>query len=74
MVTAGFDPSHDEGVAPADRLSDTGVAATRLDDPGLVHGITPFGGAIPAAGAAHRDVVAALRTAFGIRTLIESTT
>jgi acetyl esterase len=74
VVTAGFDPLHDEGMAYADRLAASDVAVQRLDYPGLIHGFLQFAGAVPAARAAHRDLVAALRAAFSIHPTLRSTT
>lgn len=65
LVTAGYDPLHDEGVAYANRLAEAGVPVRRLDYPGMIHGFLQFAGAIPAARAAHRDLAAVLRHAFG---------
>ncbi|MEO8937053.1 MAG: alpha/beta hydrolase [Burkholderiaceae bacterium] len=64
IVTAGFDPLHDEGVAYAARLAAAGVAVRHLDYEGLVHGFIQFAGAIPAARRAQQDIAAALRVAF----------
>ena len=64
VVTAGFDPLHDEGVAYTARLADAGVAVTHLDYPGLIHGFLQFGGAIAAARQAHRDIVGVMRAAL----------
>lgn len=64
VVTAGFDPLHDEGVAYAARLAEAGVAVTHLDYPGLVHGFLQFGGAIAAARQAQHDIVGVLRDTF----------
>lgn len=38
VLTAAFDPLHDEGVAYAERLRAAGVAVTVRDEPALVHG------------------------------------
>lgn len=38
VITAGFDPLRDEGRAYADKLESSGVAVTRLEYPGLIHG------------------------------------
>ena len=38
VLTAAFDPLHDEGVAYAERLRAAGVAVTARDEPALVHG------------------------------------
>lgn len=64
VVTAGYDPLRDEGAAYAARVASAGVAVRHVDYPGLVHGFLQFAGAIPAARAAQRDLVAALAAAF----------
>lgn len=64
IVTAGFDPLRDEGVAYATRLADAGVAVAHLQYPGLIHGFLQFGGAIDAARRAQHDIVGVLREAF----------
>lgn len=38
VVTAGFDPLHDEGVAYAEALEDAGVSVTHRDHDDMVHG------------------------------------
>lgn len=38
VVTAGFDPLHDEGVAYAEALEDAGVSLTHRDHDDMVHG------------------------------------
>ena len=64
VVTAGFDPLHDEGVAYAARLAAAGVPVQSLDYPGMIHGFAQFAGAIPGARSALHDIVAALRAAL----------
>ncbi len=38
VITAGFDPLRDEGVAYADRLAQVGVATSHVHFPGQIHG------------------------------------
>lgn len=66
IVTAGFDPLHDEGVAYAARLAAAGVAVRHLDYDGLVHGFIQFAGAIAAARRAQHDIADVLRGAFAM--------
>ena len=42
VVTAGYDPLHDEGAAYADRLREAGVEVTHADYPGMVHVFASF--------------------------------
>ena len=54
----------DEGRAYADALEAAGVAVTRLEVPGMIHGFINMGGALSAAGKAIDVIVAELRTRF----------
>lgn len=54
VVTAGYDPLRDEGVAYAERLRDDGVAVTHRHHPGLMHTFVSAVGI----GRAPRDAVA----------------
>lgn len=65
ILVAGYDPLHDEGVAYATRLRESGVEVALLDYPGMVHGFFNLGGAVDVAREAHKDVVGALKRAFG---------
>ncbi|GAC1347848.1 MAG: alpha/beta hydrolase [Acetobacteraceae bacterium] len=49
IMTAGFDPLHDQGVAYAEALRAAGVPGRLLDEPRLVHGFADFAGVVPAA-------------------------
>jgi acetyl esterase len=64
IVTAGFDPLHDEGIAYGARLATAGVPVRHLDYEGLVHGFFQFAGAIATARRAHHDITAVLRASF----------
>ena len=46
VITAGFDPLHDEGKAYADALSDAGVSVKHLPNPSMIHGFMWLMGAI----------------------------
>jgi acetyl esterase len=52
IVTAGFDPLHDEGVAYADKLKAAGVKVRHVDYPSMIHGFFSMPGLIPLAGEA----------------------
>ncbi|GLY92008.1 alpha/beta hydrolase [Actinoallomurus iriomotensis] len=68
LVTAGFDPLHDEGTAYARRLVEADVATTYLSFPTLVHGFVDMAGRVPAALDALNDALAALDLHFGTST------
>ncbi len=52
IVTAGFDPLRDEGVAYAEKLRQAGVAVTYVDYPSMIHGFFSMSGLIPLASEA----------------------
>jgi acetyl esterase len=55
IVTAGFDPLHDEGVHYADKLKAAGVSIRHVDYPTMVHGFFSMQGWLPLA----REAIAA---------------
>jgi len=64
IVTAGFDPLHDEAIAYAEKLKEAGVKVSQVDYPTMIHGFFSMQGLIPLsvgaiAAAAHavRDVL-----------------
>ena len=61
VVTAGFDPLRDEGVAYADRLHNAGITVTRVEAPTLVHGFFTMSGVVPAAREHRARAIDALR-------------
>lgn len=65
LVTAGFDPLHDEGMAYARKLVEADVATTYLSFPALVHGFVDMVSRVPAALDALNDALAALDLHFG---------
>lgn len=65
VLTAGFDPLLDEGLAYAERLERAGVPVTYECFEGQIHGFLPMGGAIAAAGHAHYRIGQMLRMLFG---------
>ncbi len=65
VVTAGFDPLHDEGEAYATRLEAAGVPVERRDFPGQIHGFLTMGRLVPEAAVLLDVAAAALRRAFG---------
>ncbi len=60
LVTAGFDPLHDEGAEYARRLIAADVTTTYLSYPTLVHGFADMAGRVPAALHALHSSFAAL--------------
>ena len=64
VVTAGFDPLNDQGEAYAKRLKDAGVKVVFRCYDALAHGFTAFGGAIPAADVACREIAGLVREAL----------
>jgi len=66
VVTAGYDPLHDEGMAYARALAEAGVAAEHQDYPGMLHGFFNFGGAVDVAAQAVGEAAKELRHAFGV--------
>jgi acetyl esterase len=65
IVTAGFDPLHDEGVAYADKLKGAGVKVRHIDYPTMIHGFFSMPSLIPLAGEALSAAGEAVREAFG---------
>jgi acetyl esterase len=64
VVTAGFDPLCDEGLAYADRLDDAGVPVERHHYEGMIHGFASLPEMMDDAGDALDAVAADLRAAF----------
>ncbi len=64
VITAGFDPLHDEGKAYADALSDAGVAVKYLPNAGMIHGFMWLMGAISHARDVFDEAGCHLRDAF----------
>jgi acetyl esterase len=64
VLTAGFDPLRDEGMAYAEKLQAAGVEARHHCVAGSVHGFFSFGGVFPHARRAVDEAVYALRAAF----------
>jgi len=62
VLTAGFDPLHDEGEAYARRLMRAGVPVTYECLTGQVHGFLVMGGVIAAAGHAIQRIAQAIRS------------
>lgn len=65
LVTAGFDPLHDEGRAYADALAAAGVSVRYRCREGLVHGFAQMTGAVPEARQAVLDAISELRALLG---------
>jgi acetyl esterase len=64
VVTAGFDPLVDQGEAYARALKAAGVPVAYRRYDALAHAFTAFGGAVPAADAACREIAGLVRDAF----------
>jgi acetyl esterase len=64
VLTAGFDPLCDEGVAYARRLQEAGVPINHRHFPGQIHGFLSAGKIIRAAVPALDEIAAALRAAW----------
>ncbi len=64
IVTAGFDPLRDEGIAYANKLDAAGVPVTQVNYPGMIHGFFSMRGLIPKAREAVAASAAALRAAL----------
>ncbi|WP_110208800.1 alpha/beta hydrolase [Nocardioides daejeonensis] len=65
VVTAGFDPLRDEGVAYADALESAGVRVERSHHDSLIHGFLDMGKFSPAADAAVADMNARFADLLG---------
>ena len=64
LVTAGFDPLHDEAIAYAAKLRQAGVMVTVVDYPHLVHDFIYLDAVLPDARKALSAAAVALRDAF----------
>jgi len=64
VVTAGFDPLRDEGIAYAEKLKQAGVKVIQVDYPTMVHGFFSMPGLIPLASEAVRAAAHAVRDAL----------
>ena len=64
VITAGFDPLRDEGLAYADKLTASGVTVTYECFEGMIHGFVTMGEALAAANHALYRVAQAMRMAF----------
>jgi acetyl esterase len=64
LVTAGFDPLHDEGLEYARRLVEADVTTTYLSFPTLVHGFVDMAGRVPTALEALNTALDALDVHF----------
>jgi acetyl esterase len=64
VVTAGFDPLRDEGIAYAAALSEGGVAVTHDHEPAMPHGFLSLADEVDAADAALDRIAEVLGTGF----------
>jgi acetyl esterase len=69
VITAGFDPLHDEGKAYAERLAEAAVPVTYECFEGQIHGFLVMGGVMAAAGHAVYRIGQAVRSRFSRRTM-----
>jgi acetyl esterase len=64
IVTTGFDPLRDEGVAYVDHLRESGIDVTHRQYDGMIHGFLSFPDRIDRALEAYREIGSDLRDAF----------
>ena len=64
IVTAGFDPLREEGIAYAEKLKRAGVAVMQVDYPTMIHGFFSMQGLIPMASEAIAAAAHAVRDAM----------
>jgi acetyl esterase len=64
ILTAEYEPVHDDGVAYSRRLRDAGVAAEWIDFKGMIHGFFEMATQFPQAHEAREAVVQSLTKAF----------
>jgi acetyl esterase len=67
VLTAGYDPLCDEGIAYAHRLQEYGVAVEHRHMPDQIHGFLLMGKIVRAAGPTLDDIAAALKASFDQR-------
>jgi acetyl esterase/lipase len=64
IITAGFDPLVDQGEAYARRLKAAGAPVAYRCYDSLLHGFTAYGGAVPAADTACREIAGLVREGY----------
>jgi acetyl esterase len=64
VITAGFDPLRDEGIAYATRLAEAGVTTVHRSFDRLIHSFITMGGLLDSAGHAVADIAHGLRDAL----------
>jgi acetyl esterase len=67
VLTAEYDPLHDEGVAYARKLADAGVPTTTSEYAGAIHGFIWMSGVIDLGRSALNDLGRVLREAHGAK-------
>jgi acetyl esterase len=67
VITAGYDPLHDEGEAYADRLEQAGVPLVRLPNPAMIHGFMWMNGAVDHTASVYQRVGELVREHLGSR-------
>jgi acetyl esterase/lipase len=66
VITAGFDPLRDEGLAYAEQLKACGVSVQYREYPDLIHGFLSWVGVIPSAQDALNEIADLLASAFPV--------
>jgi acetyl esterase len=66
VITAEYDPLHDQGEAYGQRLRDAGVPTVIVEGDGLFHGFFGMHAFLPPARHAWDTAIGALRAAFGM--------
>lgn len=66
VLSAGFDPLHDEDIAYATKLREAGVRVDHVDYPDMIHGFTLLRGLLPEADKALADAIRRTKVLAGL--------